>query len=119
MSDPSDQNEPGDQPEAGDQPDQAGDHADQAEAEAGDQAEHGDLGPMPEPQIEPGEPAPGGADAVGDGPHAGTDTPDLSLRDNPAVDDVALPEEMKEGEDTSTQATRDEEPMSGERESPA
>jgi len=78
-----------------------------------------DLGPMPEPQIEPGEPAPGGIDAVTDGPQAGPATPDLSLSDNPAVDDVSLPEEMKSGEDTSTQATRSEEPMSGEQESPA
>jgi len=77
------------------------------------------LGPMPEPQIEPGEPAPGGADAVGDGPHAGPATPDLSLDDNPAVDHVSLPDEMKSGEDTSTQATRSEEPMAGEQESPA
>jgi hypothetical protein len=85
----------------------------------GDADDQTDLGPRPEPKIEPGEPAPGGADAVGDGPHEGPATPDLSLRDNPAVDDVSLPDEMKEGEDTSTQATRDEEPMSGDRESPA
>ena len=89
--------------------------------QAQEQAEGGadDLGPMPDPQIEPGEPAPGGIDAVGDGPHAGPATPDLSLADNPAVDQVALPDEMQAGEDTSTQATRSEEPMSGEHESPA
>ena len=82
--------------------------------------EEQDLGPMPEPQIEPGEPAPGGADAVWDGPHADPATPDLSTLDNPAVDEPAMPEEMKQGEDTSTQATRgDEAPMGGEEESPA
>lgn len=80
-----------------------------------------DLGPMPEPQIEPGEPAPGGTDAVDDAAaHANPTTRDLSTRDNPAVDDVEVPDEMQEGEDTSTQATRgDDEPMSGEKESPA
>jgi hypothetical protein len=93
----------------------------QHEDRSGDQSEDraGDLGPMPEPQIEPGEPAPGGVDAVGEGPHPGPATPDLSLDDNPAVDHVALPDEMKSGEDTSTQATRSEEPMAGEQESPA
>ena len=100
---------------AGDQP---GDEAeDRAERRAEDQA--AGLGPMPDPQIEPGDPAPGGVDAVEDGPHAGPATPDLSLVDNPAVDHVALPDEMQSGEDTSTQATRSEEPMSGEQESPA
>jgi hypothetical protein len=79
-----------------------------------------DLGPMPEPQIEPGEPAPGGTDAVDDAAaHPNPTTRDLSTRDNPAVDDVEVPDEMQEGEDTSTQATREEEPMSGEKESPA
>ena len=79
-----------------------------------------DLGPKPEAQIEPGEPAPGGADAVEDMEHANPTTRDLSTEDNPAVDDVAFPDEMQEGEDTSTQATRDDdEPMSGEQESPA
>lgn len=79
-----------------------------------------DLGPKPEPQIEPGEPAPGGADAVEDmEEHAHPTTRDLSTKDNPAVDDVEVPDEMQVGEDTSTQATRDEESMSGEKESPA
>jgi len=79
-----------------------------------------DLGPKPEAQIEPGEPAPGGVDAVEDMEHANPTTRDLSTEDNPAVDDVALPDEMQQLEDTSTQATReDEEPMSGEQESPA
>ena len=79
-----------------------------------------DLGPKPEPQIEPGEPAHGGTDAVEEMEHANPTTRDLSTEDNPAVDDVALPDEMQQVEDTSTQATRDEdEPMSGEEESPA
>jgi len=78
-----------------------------------------DLGPKPEPEIEPGEPAPGGADAVEEMEHANPTTRDLSTQDNPAVDDVELPDEMQEVEDTSTQATRDEESMSGEKESPA
>jgi len=96
---------------------------DRAEDQQQDQQQDGEqpggLGRMPEPKIEPGEPAPGGVDAVGEGPHAGPATPDLSLDDNPAVDQVALPDEMKSGEDTSTQATRSEEPMAGEQESPA
>ena len=78
-----------------------------------------DLGPKPEPEIEPGEPAPGGADAVEDMEHANPTTRDLSTKDNPAVDDVEVPDEMQEGEVTSTQATRDEESISGEKESPA
>ena len=67
-----------------------------------------DLGPMPDPRIEPSEPAPGGVDAVDEGPHADPATRDLSAVDNPAVDEDALPDEMKQGEDTSTRATRDE-----------
>ena len=78
-----------------------------------------DLGPKPEPEIEPGEPAPGGVDAVEEMQPAEPTTRDLSTKDNPAVDDVEVPDEMQEGEDTSTQATRDEESMSGEKESPA
>jgi hypothetical protein len=78
-----------------------------------------DLGPMPEPQTEPGEPAPGGTDAVEDMEHANPTTRDLSMADNPAVDAVAAPDALDEGEDTSTQATRDEESVSGEKESPA
>jgi hypothetical protein len=70
-----------------------------------------DLGPMPDPEIEPGEPNPGGVDAIpdSDGVDGETAEPhpipaDLSPEDNPAVED-ALPDEMKEGEDTSTEAT--------------
>lgn len=69
------------------------------------------LGPRPEPEIEPGEPHPGGADAVdgGDGvdtEDAGPDTlpHDMHPDENPAVEG-GLPDEMKEGEDTRTQAT--------------
>ncbi|QCW51545.1 hypothetical protein FE634_16030 [Nocardioides dongxiaopingii] len=71
-----------------------------------------DLGPQPDPQIEPGEPNPGGVDAVshGDGVdgEATEGDPvarDLDPDDNPAVEDV-LPDEMRQGEDTSTEATR-------------
>jgi hypothetical protein len=81
-----------------------------------------DLGPMPEPKIEPGEPEPGGVDAV-DGGANGT-IPDLSPDENPAIDEVApepVVEEVKEGEDTSTKATRSEDGENDEpeKESPA
>jgi hypothetical protein len=67
-----------------------------------------DLGPMPEPQIEPGEPNPGGPDAIEDEPDPkDLSTRDLSPDDNPAVEDKA-PAVLKEGEDTSTKATRSE-----------
>ena len=76
-----------------------------------------DLSPAPEPEIEPGEPNPGGIDAI-DG-HDGVDPHDLAPEDNPAIED-ALPDEMTETEDTETEATksdgRDVEP---EEESPA
>ena len=70
-----------------------------------------DLGPMPDPKIEPGEPNPGGADAQPDdsGPIA---IPDLSPDENPALDDRApetVKKEVKEGEDTSTEATESDE----------
>lgn len=90
-----------------------------------------DLGPRPEPQIEPGEPNPGGVDAIDTDP-VELATPDLPVDKNPAVDGgdtddagaAAVKEDMSSGEDTSTQATEstggsDEEPMSGEHESPA
>lgn len=82
-----------------------------------------DLGPKPDAEIEPGETNPGGADAVDAGDPAGDLTiPDLTADENPAIDDrdTDTLDEMKEGEDTSTQATDDdEEPLSGEEESPA
>lgn len=78
-----------------------------------------DLGPRPEPQIEPGEPNPGGVDAVP--PNGEHTVPDLSPSDNPAIEDKTpddLKEQMAEGEDTSTKATRDED-HDEEQESPA
>ena len=49
----------------------------------------GDLGPMPEAEIEPGEPNPGGADAM---PEDDTnESADLPPEDNPAVD-IKAPE---------------------------
>lgn len=94
----------------------------------------GDLGPAPEPQIEPGEPNPGGVDAI-DQPNGAEDVPDdggspptPAVRDldpdsNPAVED-ALPDEAKQGEDTTTEATRsggddDTDPVDSKEESPA
>jgi len=77
-----------------------------------------DLGPKPEPEIEPGEPNPGGVDAVpaSDGVDGETADPDPISRDlhpddNPATGEVPL--EMKEPEDTSTQATEDPDPGAG------
>jgi len=70
----------------------------------------GELAPMPEPQVEPGEPAPGGADAVEDEvPVAEQRTiPDLTPAENPAIDDRTpdtLQEQMSGTEDTTTEAT--------------
>lgn len=63
-----------------------------------------DLPPRPEPEIEPGEPNPGGVDAV---PPVDEVIPaDLSTAENPAIDEDAAPDELQEGEDTSTEATR-------------
>ncbi len=64
------------------------------------------LSPKPDPEIEPPEPNPGGADAIEFEPEAEA-IPDLDPDDNPAVED-ALPDEMKRGEDTSTEATEDD-----------
>ena len=69
-----------------------------------------DLGPMPTPQVEPGEPNPGGVDAIEDdtGPVV---IPDLTPEENPAVEDKApdpLVEEVSGSEDTSTSSTRSE-----------
>jgi hypothetical protein len=73
-----------------------------------------DLGPKPDAQIEPGEPNPGGADAVDGGDPAGEPTvPDLSPDLNPETEGSAVPDEVREGEDTSTEATEDE-PVAGE-----
>ncbi|GAW49036.1 MULTISPECIES: hypothetical protein [unclassified Nocardioides] len=69
-----------------------------------------ELGPMPEPEIEPGEPNPGGVDALDDfsGPIA---IPDLTPDENPAIVEKApetVMREVEDSEDTSTKATRDE-----------
>jgi hypothetical protein len=78
-----------------------------------------DLGPKPEPKIEPGEPNPGGVDAV-DEVDADVAIPDLPIGKNPATDAETMPDEVGKTEDTSTQATEDDEaPMSAEEESPA
>jgi hypothetical protein len=86
-----------------------------------------DLGPMPDAHSEPGEPNPGGVDAIDGGDEPGeagqagdpdATTPDLPTDKNPAVDDAA-PDELSQAEDTSTQATEGEEPASGQEESPA
>jgi hypothetical protein len=77
-----------------------------------------DLGPKPEPKINPGEPNPGGVDAI-DAEDGEPTIPDLPGGKNPAVD-ASAPDEKKQTEDTSTQATDSEgEPMSAEEESPA
>ncbi|MGA8256695.1 MAG: hypothetical protein WB767_08990 [Nocardioides sp.] len=84
-----------------------------------------DLGPKPDAQIEPGEPNPGGTDAVvdSDGIDSATADPnpvprDLDPNENPAVED-ALPEEMKQTEDTETEATKNGDDVPPEEESPA
>lgn len=79
---------------------------------------HDDLGPMPEPRIDPGEPNPGGVDAIDGGDPSEPVIPNLPPEKNPSVS-TAAPDELNTGEDTSTQATDDKEPMSGEQESPA
>ncbi|WP_243056566.1 hypothetical protein [Nocardioides sp. SR21] len=69
-----------------------------------------DLGPRPEPEIEPGEPNPGGVDAL---PENGDRAiPDPPVSDNPSIAEKVpdpLMDEVEGGEDTSTKATRDEE----------
>jgi hypothetical protein len=65
----------------------------------------GDLGDQPEPQIEPGEPNPGGADAV---PEDADSIPaDLGPETNPAVEETPdlLKKVLQGGEDTRTEAT--------------
>lgn len=71
-----------------------------------------DPGPLPEPRVEPGDPPPGGVDAVPYGDGVVTGIPRLSplVRDadpdhNPSTDQ-RLPEELTEGEDTDTEATK-------------
>jgi hypothetical protein len=75
-----------------------------------------DLGPMPDAEIEDGEPNPGGVDAV---PKTDDALPaDLSTADNPSVDADAAPDEIQQGEDTSTEATKNGEDVPPEEEAP-
>lgn len=85
-----------------------------------------DLGPKPDAEIEPGEPNPGGPDALPqadgvDGELAEPDplSRDLDPEDNPVTEEI--PVAVKEGEDTSTTATESAEgdDVSPEKESPA
>ncbi len=64
-----------------------------------------DLGPKPEPEIEPGEPNPGGVDAIP--PTEQVIPADLTVEANPAVDEDKTPDELSETEDTSTEGTDD------------
>ncbi|WP_457205099.1 hypothetical protein [Nocardioides sp. P5_C9_2] len=57
-----------------------------------------DLGPIPDPIIEDGEPNPGGADAIGADPADDGLGRDLQPDANPAVDDV-LPDEIAQPDD--------------------
>lgn len=78
------------------------------------------LGPMPDPLITPGEPHPGGVDAIDGGDEDEEPAiPDLFPDSNPAMDDRA-PEEIKQPDDTSTEATKNGDgPIKPEEESPA
>ena len=86
----------------------------------------GDLGEMPEAEIEPGEPNPGGVDARPDEDEV---VPaDLGPDTNPAVEETPDPLKrvLEEGEDTETEETEAAEGESGkttgsegEKESPA
>jgi hypothetical protein len=83
----------------------------------------GDLGDQPDPQVEPGEPNPGGIDAV---PEEHDVIPaDLGPDTNPAIEETPDPLKrvLEGGEDTDTEATESEggaeEDSSGEKESPA
>lgn len=74
------------------------------------------LGEMPEPQIEPGEPNPGGADALPDDAEA---LPADLDPEKSAATEPPVPEVLKEGEDTDTEATKNGEDVGPEDESPA
>jgi hypothetical protein len=82
----------------------------------------GDLGDMPEPEIEPGEPNPGGVDAL---PEEDEVVPaDLGPETNPAIEETPDPMKrvLEEKEDTDTEATDspggEHEGSSGDEESP-
>jgi hypothetical protein len=82
-----------------------------------------DLGPMPEPEIEPGEPNPGGVDAVPLDQRSEPLPRDSDPSENPATGEI-VPDAVRSTEDTSTEATTsDEAPatdgQSDEKESPA
>jgi len=67
-----------------------------------------DLGPKPDARTEPGEPNPGGTDALPADDESTDGEPisrDLDPDNNPAVEE-ALPDEVKELEDTDTEATK-------------
>ncbi len=68
-------------------------------------ADDSTLSPQPEPQIEPGDPNPGGADAIDELERLPL-TRDLDPDANPAVDEV-LPEEVAEGDDKPQEPTSD------------
>lgn len=80
----------------------------------------GELGAMPEPEVEPREPNPGGVDAL----PLDEDNlvADLDPDDNPALQSES-PEPVKkavsEGEDTGTAATNDSGDVDPHQESPA
>jgi hypothetical protein len=84
----------------------------------------GDLGEMPEPETEPGEPNPGGVDAVSEEEEEGVPA-DLGPETNPAVEETPDPLKrvLQEGEDTETEATKSpdapDEDGSSDKESPA
>ena len=74
------------------------------------------LGEMPDAEIEPREPNPGGADALPQ--EDAVEAADLDPDKNPAVEDE-VPDVLKEGEDTETEATKDGDDVPPEEESPA
>lgn len=63
------------------------------------------LGPMPEPEIDPKEPNPGGVDRI-DTNEFPSVVNELDPESNPAIEDAA-PDEISELEDTETEATSD------------
>ena len=69
-----------------------------------------DLGEMPEPEIEPAEPNPGGADAINDRPPFSGDehnlSHDLDPNLNPEVEDH-VPDEITMGEDKQQEGEGD------------
>jgi hypothetical protein len=78
----------------------------------------GDLGEMPEAEIEPGEPNPGGVDAVQEDEDEVIPA-DLGPDTNPAVEETPDPLKrvLEEGEDTDTEATKSSDGADDEKES--